>query len=140
MYNINLGHNQRLLDACRLLREYAQYVEQVRTYAEKMPLSEAVEKAVDDCIKNRILADFLSKNRAEAIAVSIFEYDEEKHMKSERKEWREIGREEGCDNLAGLLKSLMDAGKNEDVNRVISDSDYRKKLLKEYFQKESSTV
>lgn len=57
-----------------------------------MPLSEAVEKAVDDCIKNGILADFLAKNRAEAITVSIFEYDEEKHMKSERKEWREYTR------------------------------------------------
>lgn len=39
-----------------------------------------------DCIRNNILTDFLTKNRAEAIAVSIFEYDEEKHMKSERKE------------------------------------------------------
>lgn len=74
-----------------------------------------------------ILSDFLSRNRAEVIAVSIFEYDEEKHMKSEREEWREIGREEGLtvgreeerseglktglDNLSLLLKSLMDAGK-----------------------------
>ncbi len=133
VYNINLGHNQRLLDACRLLREYAQYVEQVRTYAEKMPLSEAVEKAVDDCIKNGILADFLAKNRAEAIAVSIFEYDEEKHMKSERKEWREIGREEGRDNLASLLQSMTDAGKTEEVQRVLADKDYREQLCREYF-------
>lgn len=156
VYNINLGHNQRLLGACRLLKEYAQYVEQVRTYIQQMPLSEAVEKAVDDCIKNGILADFLAKNRAEAIAVSIFEYDEEKHMKSERKEWREIGRKEGItegmgigreaglaegvDNLARLLKSLMDAGKTEEANRVICDSDYREKLLQNYFQEGKCTV
>ena len=125
---------------------------QVRAYAEEMPLSEAVEKAVDDCIKNNILADFLAKNRAEAIAVSIFEYDEEKHIKSERKEWREIGyregREEGLaaglekggDTLARLLQSLTAAGKTEEVNRVLLDSDYRKKLLEEYFQKENSPV
>lgn len=131
VYNINLGHNHELLSACRLLKDYAQYVEQVRTFARKMPFSEAVEEAVDYCISNGILADFLSKNRAEAIAVSIFEYDEEKHIKSERKEWREIGRKEGSDNLAKLLQSLMDAGKTEEVNRVISDSEYRKKLLKE---------
>ena len=146
VYNINLGHNRELLNACRLLKEYAQYVEQVRTYTQQMPLSEAVEKAVDHCIKNKILADFLAKNRAEAIAMSIFEYDEEKHMKSERKEWREIGRKEGLtegmvagrkegsDNLAGLLKSLIDAGKHEDANRVLYDSEYRKKLLDEYLQ------
>ena len=152
VYNVNLGCNQKLLDACCLLKEYAQYVAQVRAYAEEMPLSEAVEKAVDDCIKNNILADFLAKNRAEAIAVSIFEYDEEKHIKSERKEWREIGyregREEGLaaglekggDTLARLLQSLTAAGKTEEVNRLLLDSDYRKKLLEEYFQKENSPV
>lgn len=95
VYNINPGYNRELLEACRLLREYAQYVEHVRSYTEELPLSEAVEKAVDDCIRNGILNEFLSRNRAEAIEVSIFEYDEEKHMRSERKEWREIGREEG---------------------------------------------
>ncbi len=138
VYNINLGCNNELLDACCLLKEYAQYVAQVRAYAEKLPLPEAVEKAVDDCIRNNILAEFLAKNRAEAIAVSIFEYDEEKHMKSERKEWREIGREEGSDTLAVLLQSLMDAGKSEEVDLVLHDSDYRKQQLSDYFQKENT--
>lgn len=38
------------------------------------------------CIKHDILADFLIKNRAEVIAMSIFEYDEERHIKSERED------------------------------------------------------
>lgn len=99
-----------------------------------------MEKAVDDCIKNGILADFLAKNRAEAIAVSIFEYDEEKHMKSERKEWREIGREEGSDSLAELLRFLSETGKTEEINRVLYDSNYRKKMLKQYLQEENRPV
>lgn len=151
VYNINLGYNHELLEACRLLKEYAQYVEQVRMFAKKLPLPEAVEKAVDNCVRNGILSDFLAKNRAEAIAVSIFEYDEEKHLKSERKEWREIGyreglvtgreeglavgREEGCTLLSQLLKSLMDAGKTEEFQRALSDSEYREKLFREYFPK-----
>lgn len=130
VYNINLGHNRKLLDSCQLLREYAQYVAQVRAYTEKMPLAEAVEQAVDDCIRKGILADFLANNRGEAITVSIFEYDEEEHLKCERKEWHEIG----SDNLAELLKCMMDAGKNEEVNRILHDSVYRKKLLEEYLQ------
>lgn len=97
VYNINLGHNIAILEACSLLKEYAQYVEQVRIFAREMPFPEAVERAVDYCIKNGILADFLAKNRAEAIAVSIFEYNEEEHMKSEREEWRNIGRREGME-------------------------------------------
>lgn len=135
VYNINLGHNQELLDACCLLKEYAQYVEQVRTYAKEMDFSEAVEQAVDHCIKNGILSDFLAKNRAEVIAVSIFEYDEEKHMKNEREEWREIGIITGLDNFSLLLKSLMDAGKTEELNRALSDKEYREQLYREYFSK-----
>lgn len=148
VYNINFGHNSELLDACHLLKEYAQYVEQVRTFARKMPFAEAVGQAIGHCIKNGILTDFLSKNRAEVIAVSIFEYDEEKHMKSEREEWREIGREEGLsigreeglktglDNLSVLLKSLMETGKTEELQRALSDGAYREQLYREYFSKD----
>ena len=96
-----------------------------------MPFPEAVERAVDDCIGNGILADFLSKNRAEAIAVSIFEYDEEKHMKNEREEGREAGREEGREELARMLKSLMDAGETEALERALSDRGYRESLYHE---------
>lgn len=127
VYNINLGHNQELLEACQLLKEYAQYVEQVRIFAKKMPFSNAVEKAVNYCIRNGILSDFLSRNRSEAIAMSIFEYDEEKHIKSEQEEAR--------NNLALMLKSLMDAGKNDELQRALSDSSYRENLYREYFSK-----
>ncbi len=68
--------------------------------------------------------------------MSIFEYDEEQHIKSEREEWREVGREEGLsigrDTLALMLKSLLDAGKAEEMQRVLSDSAYREELWKEY--------
>ena len=132
VYNINLGHNPELLEACRLLKEYAQYVEMVRTSARGMPFPEAVEKAVDYCIESGILAEFLSKNRAEAIAMSIFEYDEEKHMRNERKEGREEGRAEGEDIAFALMKKLIEDGRNEDVNRVLTDKKYRDQLYHYY--------
>lgn len=120
------------------LKEYAQYVEQVRTFAKEIPFPEAVKQAVEHCIKNGILSDFLSENRAEAIAVSIFEYDEEKHIQSERKEWREIGREEGRaegENKAlRLMQRLTDAGKTEEMRQALSDPAYREQLYREYGQ------
>lgn len=134
VYNINLGHNQELLDTCCLLKEYAQYVEQVRTFAKEMSFPEAVEQAVEYCIRNGILSDFLSENRAEAIAVSIFEYDEEKHIQSERKEWREIGREEGENKALQLMQKLMEAGKTGEMKRALSDPAYREQLYREYGQ------
>lgn len=63
VYNINRGYNDEIMDACRTLREYAIYMEHVREYAKQMPLSEAVEKAVDYCINAGILSEFLRKNR-----------------------------------------------------------------------------
>lgn len=134
VYNISLGHNQELLDTCCLLKEYAQYVEQVRTFAKEMSFPEAVEQAVEHCIRNGILSDFLSENRAEAIAVSIFEYDEEKHIQSERKEWREIGREEGENKVLQLMQKLMEAGKTGEMKRALSDPAYREQLYREYGQ------
>ena len=131
VYNINLGHNTELLEACHQLKEYAQYVEQVRIFAKRMPFPEAVECAVDYCIEKGVLADFLSKNRAEAIAVSIFEFDEEKFLKSEREESKKEGQKEGEEKLAGLLRGLMDAGKMEEMKRALSDREYREKLYQE---------
>nr|WP_297933037.1 hypothetical protein [uncultured Lachnoclostridium sp.] len=81
MLNINLGKNRELMKKCKKLFEYMQYVEKVRKYTSIMSINQAIEKAVDESIKEGILADFLLKNKAEAIQMSIFEYDEEKEMK-----------------------------------------------------------
>ena len=89
--NVNEGHNTELMQQCSILREYAQYVARVRRFAETTSLDKAVEQAVSECIKEGILADFLRKNRAEAKKVSIYEYDEERHMRQTREEGMEEG-------------------------------------------------
>ena len=81
MLNINKGHNQELMNACHTLRDYSEYVARIRTYSAEMPLADAVEKAITECINENILRDFLLKNRAEAKAMNIYEYDEEKTMR-----------------------------------------------------------
>ena len=70
----------------------AEYVRCVRQYAEGMPIADAVEQAITECIRGGILREFLTKNRAEAKAVSIYEYNEEEHMRMEREEFFERGR------------------------------------------------
>ena len=86
MLNINKGHNQELMNACHTLRDYSEYVARIRTYSAEMPLTDAVEKAITECIHENILRDFLLKNRAEAKAMSIYEYDEEKTLRMFREE------------------------------------------------------
>ena len=63
MLNINKGHNQELMNACHTLRDYSEYVARIRTYSAEMPLTDAVEKAITECIHENILRDFLLKNR-----------------------------------------------------------------------------
>ena len=95
MLNINLGKNRELMEKCKTLREYCMFVECIRKYAEQMDIGEAVERAVTECIRNDILADFLSAQRAEVIAMSIFEYNEEEEMKKIRADEFSVGRETG---------------------------------------------
>lgn len=59
------------MEQCQTLNEYAQYVEKVRTYTKEDNLDNAVERAVNECIRDGILADFLAQNKSEVIAMSI---------------------------------------------------------------------
>ena len=52
------------MDACKTLADYARYTQRVRDYAEEMPLNQAVERAVTECIREGILEEFLRENRS----------------------------------------------------------------------------
>ena len=114
MLNVNKGHNQELMVACRSLREYAEYVDWVRRFAKEMSLDQAVDRAIDTCIHKGILAEFLEKNKVEVKKVSIYEYDEEEHMRMEREEsWQEgkrEGKREGLEagELQGRIKMMIE--------------------------------
>ena len=99
--NVNEGHNQELMEHCQTLKEYAQYVAKVRKYTSlgELSLEEAVECAVEECIKEGILAEFLIQNRAEVISMSIFEYNKDEEEKKLRKAEFEAGIEEGRKEL-----------------------------------------
>ena len=94
-FNVNAGHNTELMSHCQILKEYSIYVAKVRSFAEQMPLDDAVQKAVTECIQENILADFLRKNQAEVIAMSIFEYDKVEEEKKLRKAEFDAGVEQG---------------------------------------------
>ena len=102
--NINEGRNRELLEQCQTLREYAAYVAQVRKYAKFMELETAVEKAVEECIQNGILKEFLQRNKAEVIAVSIFEYDKEEEERKLRKAEFEAGIQQRDREIAQSLE------------------------------------
>ena len=122
--NINAGCNETLMNACRLLKEYSLYVARVRSYASQMDMNAAVNQAVEECISEGILADFLLKSRAEVVAMSIFEYDEERERELIKKAEFECGKEEGlkagielgkAQGIAALIQAFQDLGASREA-------------------------
>ena len=98
VYNINFGKNKDLLDRCPVLKEYMIFVGYVRLYLKEYgyeDLEKAINQAIDRCIQEDILADFLKENRAEVVKVTQLDYTFDRQITMEREEAREEGRAEG---------------------------------------------
>ena len=99
MININYGMNKELMAACSTLEEYAIFIDRVRRYADlsmsAAEMEKAVDKAVNECIKEGILAKFLSMHKAEVTGMILTDYDEEKTMAMFKREYRQDGYSEG---------------------------------------------
>ena len=138
--NINFGKNKELLEKCRSLYEYSYFVATVREHMKNMQMQAAVEMAVDECIKKDILKDFLLKQKAEVIAMSIYEYNEEyvrktfyeDGMEEGYTKGKEAGREEGANLFATLSRLLLKDERTEDLLRATNDKEFRNALYREY--------
>lgn len=123
VYNINPGMNEALLEACQMLKEYMLFTIKIRENQKVMELRDAVNKAVEDCIREGILSEFLEEQRAEVVAMSIFEYDAEKHIRLEKEESYEEGKAEGkAESILILLYKKGDLPK-ETENRILAEKD-----------------
>jgi hypothetical protein len=129
VFNVNEGHNAELMQHCSMLKEYAQYVAKVRHYAAYMQLNQAVERAVNECIREGILTEFLIRNRSEVINMSIFEYDKELEEKKLRKAEFEAGREIG-----------HEAGLAEGKNQAAFETAKRMLALKEFTSEKIAAI
>ena len=133
MLNINYGHNQELMKHCRRLKEYSIFVQCVREYIQSEPsVEDALEKAIDTCIHQDVLADFLKKHRAEVTNMILTTYDKDLYEKTLKEDAREEGREEGLESGILLAKYLFNDNRSKDLERASKDIEYQKKLLKEY--------
>ncbi len=83
----------------------------------------ALSDAVDYCIENGILAEFLKKNRAEVLGMLLEEFDAEKYERTLRSEGKEEGRKEGKeegieeereDGIRYMIEVLQELGQSVD--------------------------
>lgn len=134
VYNINFGKNDELLSGCGILREYAAFVGYVRYYNEYYgELEAAINLAIDRCIEEGVLAEFLKENRAEVVKMMQLDYTFDRQIILERREAREEGLAEGhTRGLAeGHLKGLAEGhlkgkleGRLEEIISSVREGDY----------------
>ena len=97
VYNINTGANRTLLERCRILKEYMVFVDYVRYYSEikLFELADAVNEAIDRCIAEGIIKDFLREHRDEVVKVTMLDYTFEHRLEMGMHDALEQGRDEG---------------------------------------------
>jgi len=140
--NVNQGYNKQLLEKCPSLYGYSYFVSVIRENKEKkgMELEEAIKEAVEECIEKGILKDFLMEQKAEVIAMSIYEFNEESARKLNYEageevgyaRGEEVGYARGEERVNRLYAILIEKGRVEDAARATKDSAYRQELFEEF--------
>lgn len=131
VYNINFGKNKDILDRCQILREYMTFVDYVRFYHKEQNFEDlciAINRAIDRCINEGVLEDFLQKNRAEVIKVTQLDYTFDRQVMLEREDAREEERE---------LVALKMIRSNKPVEEIVEFTNLsREEVLKLYEKNE----
>ena len=137
LLNINAGKNRELLELCRPLMDYANFINHVKMNKDNgMTNEDAVEYAVDYAIQENYLDGWFKAHRAEAIGMILTEYDEKKVLQQLAEEYKEEGMaegiEKGLDSMSALTKTLLTLNKSDELLKATSDPQYRDQLMRQY--------
>lgn len=137
--NINTIKNHKILKKCKTLREYSLFIDAVRAHEKE---KDGMKKAIEEYIKNSILAEYLKRKGSEVrnMLVAEYSYEEDIQVKQEeaRQEGLSIGLSQGLSRglsqglEQGELKTLY--GLVQDGIMTIQDAATRKHLTTEEFQ------
>ncbi|MCI5611012.1 MAG: hypothetical protein MR392_06520 [Roseburia sp.] len=145
MLNINYGHNKELMERCRKLKEYAQFIDIIRHYLrenEHWTNEQAISKAIDDCIQNNILRDILQKERLRVMASILSEFDEVGYKEMIREEAYEDAYEEaygkayGEGEISGMIKLAQNLKllKSQIITMIKQNYNLSDEEISEYMQ------
>ena len=85
---INFGKSLEILDRCRILKDYSLFIDTVRKYPDR---EEPIKKAIDECIDNGILAEYLKRKGSEVRNMLVAEYSYEEDILVKQEEARQEG-------------------------------------------------
>ncbi|UTC77353.1 hypothetical protein E4O04_04790 [Treponema sp. OMZ 799] len=107
--NINQQNHHPILENCKMMYEYTLFVETVRRW-KKEDFQNGFQKAIEECIQNNILRDYLKRKTKEVINMLLAEYDYETDIAVQRAEEREIAFAEGEER--GSYQKALETAKN----------------------------
>ncbi|WP_346909420.1 hypothetical protein [Faecalicatena orotica] len=117
--NINPANQHGVLEKCKVLKEYGQFVDILRAHQTKGD-SDAFKHTIEECIGAGILADYLKKKGSEVINMLVAEYDYDMDIEVQREEAYMEGRN---DKLIELLKKKLSKGKSpEEIADELEES------------------
>jgi predicted transposase/invertase (TIGR01784 family) len=92
--NINVDKENPILNHCEALKEYSEFMEQVRFNVEN-EIPEALTVAIKQSIKQGFLSEYLSRKSTEVENMLLTEYDYDTDIAVQRQEAYEDGMEQG---------------------------------------------
>lgn len=112
MTNINYGKNKELMEHCKPLMDYVIFVKKVRDYTKAVSLEIAVNRAIDECIEEDRLKEFLEQHRAEVVDIMLDSYSLENYTKIMEYEKEHLAKEmqdlqEELEDLQGEYQGLQ---------------------------------
>jgi predicted transposase/invertase (TIGR01784 family) len=115
VYNVNYGHNSEILRKSETLDGYSIFIDKIREYQKKKnSLEKAAKSAINYCIKNNILKDYLEAHASEVLNMLLGEWNQDEAIEVAREEGEEIGMEKGIEKgmEKGMEKEKLIIAKN----------------------------
>ena len=111
--NINYGKS-KILEKSENLNGYSYFIYDIQKYLDDgLPLKEAIKKAIQDCIKQNVLKNFLEANGSEVINMLYTEFD----IDVAKEVWQEEAMQQGIEK--GIEKGI--AQRNKELAKSLLD-------------------
>lgn len=92
IYNINHGHNEEIMKRSKTLDDYAVFIDKANDYEYNQGFmrTEALNKAVEYCLKANILSEFLQRHGGEIVSILNMEWNMDDALRVTKEETKEI--------------------------------------------------
>lgn len=141
VYNVNEGINCDLFRKSPTLQQYSQLIALFKNYKARGPITDQVmQEIMQICLERGILVELVEKYGKTLLDFLHYEISQEEAMKLSREDGYDAGIAKGIslgtsigeERVNKLNKLLVEAGRTDDLQKAIVDSEYQQALFKEF--------